>query len=243
MITNKELITTLQRRHALDEKSVIGVKSLSSSMTLKEGLVDATISSDAVDSQQEVLLPKGMIANDFLSHGTVFWNHDYSTPIGKPLSLKATSDGKSVRSTFKFADRPDDATGDMWDHLDWVKSMVAQSVIKGISVGFISLERRLPTKADSKNFGKDVQLIHSKWKLLEYSVTPIPVNTTALINYAKSHQGDKRIIEIAKELSIDLNPPPRKVKSIIHKLEMPIDQLVIKSIEREVLKEMGVLWR
>lgn len=244
-----DLVQTIRQRHQLDDQQEVLVKSLVSELTLKEGIVTARITTDDVDTQNEVLLPKGLMSSYFQKSGTVFWNHNYDIPLGKPIKLKPSPDGHSWMSTFKFADRPEGATGAEWDQLDWVKSLVAQGIVRGVSVGFVPKERRYPTEQDKERFGKNVQSVVSKYLLLEYSLTSVPVNPSALVQWYKAHEDDVLIKHLARENGIDLDralqePPPRpKPKRITVSVpEMRAKDDLVKAVQHDILKRLGIIW-
>src|SRR5690606_12721308 len=63
---------------------------------------------------------------------------------------------------------------------DTLLSLFQQGVLRGFSVGFLPVESRRATRHDHERFGQNVERVHSKWKLLEYSVAPLPANPDAL---------------------------------------------------------------
>ena len=48
----------------------------------------ATITAETLDRDGEVLIPQGMNSVEFEKNPTLFWNHDYSEPIGTTVELK-----------------------------------------------------------------------------------------------------------------------------------------------------------
>src|SRR5258706_12909336 len=140
----------------------------------------AVISADSLDRDAEVLLPHGCDTTEFLKSGsgTIFWNHNYDQPIGKALSVKRRGD--ALVSDFSFAERPDDYEGDDF-FPDYIKALVAQGVVKGVSVGFAPIETRMPTARDQERYGQEVRRVISKWKLYEWSIAPMQSNTDAIV--------------------------------------------------------------
>ncbi len=146
------------------------------SVAAGERAVVARISTASIDRDGEVLLPQGCDASEFLRSPTVFYNHDYDLPIGRCAGLTRHADCLEAKTI--FATRPDGHEG-VWLP-DVVLSLLQQGVINGFSVGFHPLEGRRPTARDRALFGPGVRYVHSKWKLLEYSVAPLPANQDAL---------------------------------------------------------------
>lgn len=143
---------------------------------LEERSVVASISSISVDRDGDVLIPQGCDATDFLKSPTVFFNHDYKLPVGKCIAIKRMPD--HLQATTLFAKKPENHGGDWLP--DTLLSLFQQGVIHGFSVGFTPIESRKPTVKDKQLFGKQVNHVYSKWKLLEYSVAPLPANQDAI---------------------------------------------------------------
>jgi phage head maturation protease len=137
----------------------------------------ARITSGEIDREGEVVQPEGMDASEFLKTSTIFWNHDYDRPIGKATSIKKNSGG--IDSDAQIAARPADYVGEFWP--DFVWAMIAQGLVKGVSIGFDAIDRRLATAGDRGAFGPDCKSVVSKWKLLEWSIAPLQCNTDAVI--------------------------------------------------------------
>ena len=52
------------------------------------GMFKATISTDSVDRDGEVMVPAGMNAKDYEPNPVLLWNHDTSQPVGRAVTLK-----------------------------------------------------------------------------------------------------------------------------------------------------------
>lgn len=137
----------------------------------------ATITTNAIDRDGEVLLPEGMRSKDFESNPVVFWNHNYDMPIGKATDLQKHRDAWSA--TAELAKRPEGHEGEWFP--DTVHALMQQGIIRGVSVGFQPIESRNPSKKDKELFGEGVTNVYSKWNLLEFSVAPLQANQEALV--------------------------------------------------------------
>jgi HK97 family phage prohead protease len=139
----------------------------------------ATISTDSVDRDNEVVLPEGMNSKDFEKNPVVLWNHNPETPIAKAVGLRRKSDRLTAKAV--LASRPEDHEGEWFP--DTVHSLMKQGVVRGVSIGFLPLpgKTRSATKKDRDTFGSEVKRVHAQWKLMEFSVTPTPANQDALI--------------------------------------------------------------
>lgn len=178
VLTQQQAIEAIKHRHG-DADNVI-VKAVAMDVTTDEAdeyKVTATISCDTVDRDGQVLLPSGMISKEFEKSGTIFWLHDYGIPVAKPVGkLRRTE--KSVIASCEFPRRPDGYEGEFFP--DYVRALVKQGVVKGVSVGLIPIEWRPPTPPDLARFGPCREVI-SRWELLEWSFAPVPCNPDALV--------------------------------------------------------------
>ena len=181
----------------------------------------ATITTDAKDRDGEVLLPQGMDPVEFSESPTIFWNHDYDEPIG--IASELNREQHRWTSTASLVGRPPTHVGE-WKP-DTVYWMMKQKVVRGVSVGFQPIESRKPTKKDIEMFGDGISRVYSKWKLLEFSVTPMQSNQQALIQSVKS--GAVTAIQVKSLFNIDLpepspDPPKRRKVYVILSTDAPI---------------------
>lgn len=154
--------------------------------------VDATITTETIDRDGEVLISDGMNAAEYEKNPVVFYNHDYAQPIGKISDLRR-GDGK-IDATIEFAQRPDGFEGAYFP--EFVESLVAQDIVKGISVGFVPMADgvRKASQKDRQDYGDNVRQVYSKWKLLEVSVAPLPANATALVSAVRKGLVDREAV-------------------------------------------------
>ena len=155
-------------------------KTLETTLARKAGpAVEATISTETIDRDGEVIISQGMDSSEFDANPVLFYNHDYAQPIGRVSDLRRGK-GK-IDATFEFAKRPDGFEGPYFP--EFVESLVDQGIVKGISIGFVPLSGgvRKASAKDREDYGDSVRQVYSKWKLLEVSVAPLPANATALV--------------------------------------------------------------
>ena len=138
----------------------------------------AVITTAALDRDGEVVIPQGMDATEYERNPVLFWGHDYNLPVGKCVGL--TRGDRQIVGDFELAARPDGFEGSYFP--EFVASLIAQDVVKGVSIGYVPAEggTRRATVDDRKRYG-DVHTVYSKWKLLEVSVAPLQANPEALI--------------------------------------------------------------
>lgn len=134
----------------------------------------AIISTDSIDRDGEIVLPKGLKKKNYAGNSVVFYNHDYqnSLPIGKSLWVKE-ADGKLLAKTY-ISDKTQFARD--------VFALMQDGVLNAFSIGFISRSSSAPTEKEVKARPewKGAKTIHREWELLEYSVVGIPSNPEAL---------------------------------------------------------------
>lgn len=167
----------------------------------------ATITTDDVDRDAEVLIAQGMDATEFLKVGTIFYNHNYERPIASQIG-DFKRQPHSIRATAKFAPRPGDFEGPWFP--DEIRGLVNAGVVKGVSVGFDEVPggTRSATKADREEFGEGVKRVFSHWKLLEWSIAPLQANPDALIE--ASHKGVIAPDRCKALFGVDVPDLPRK---------------------------------
>lgn len=197
------------------------------------GTFTAIISNNSLDRDGEIMLANGVDYKTFLkTGGTVFFNHDYSMPVGKATRLWKTNG--NIKAEVKMAERPDDYKGDYFP--EYLTSLITQDVIKGISVGFLIKDTRLPSKKDIKDYGKGIKRIITKWELLEFSIAPLQSNTESLITSHKQFNNeafndklfnikieDKETVEeVVEDTDWEIEIAPQKVRDINQEIDIEI---------------------
>ncbi len=132
----------------------------------------AAISTDAIDRDKEVMLPKGVDFGNFNKNPVVLWAHDYSgTPVGKAQWVKQGR--KYIKAKWEWADT---------EKAKEIKQLWDGGFLNAISVGFIISESHEPTPDEIKKNPEwaEVRWVIDKWELLEFSIVPVPANPEAL---------------------------------------------------------------
>jgi HK97 family phage prohead protease len=155
-------------------------KTLGAKFHSTAGGFTATITTAAIDRDNEVVIPQGMNAAEYETNPVLFWNHDYNLPVGKCVKLTRETNG--IVGEFEFAKRPDGFEGQFFP--DFVSALVGQGIVRGVSIGYSAEEggTRRATVDDRKRYGGNVDTVYSKWKLMEVSVAPMQANPAALIS-------------------------------------------------------------
>jgi len=133
--------------------------------------VIATISSDQVDRQGEVVLPSGLVKAQFNKNPIVLCNHQWDTlPIGKCLWIKQQKN--TLIAKYQLADTPD---GNI------ILKLLQEGVLTSHSIYFNALEVTPPTAEEivKRPDWKSCSKVFREWELLEFSVVTLPANTDA----------------------------------------------------------------
>jgi len=214
----------------------------------------AVVSAETLDRDGEVLIPQGCNAKEFLSNPTLFWNHDYTKPVGRCVDLKRV--GSTLVGEFEFAQKPDGYEGEFFPEV--AAALVGQGVVNAVSVGYVpeigGVRTALPP--DKKRYGERCHTIYNRWKLLEISLAPLQSNPDALITavkkgfcserMAKSLFGDIQGSEDRKiRMTIKTAAPRTKMQIILparstDQMEEPI---ILKNLVRaEMARAEGKFW-
>lgn len=133
--------------------------------------VVSAISSDAVDRDDEVVLPSGMRRR---SHAgmTVFFNHDTAQPVGSCQWAKAS--GNKLLAKTRFTDKTQLGND--------VFNLVQDNVLRSYSIGFRFFDASPPTPEEVQRRPDWAQArrIYRDWELMEYSVVGVPANPDAV---------------------------------------------------------------
>jgi HK97 family phage prohead protease len=183
----------------------------------------ACISTTAVDRQNEVVLPTGMLRKNHAGM-TVFYNHDTSRPIGVTLWIKP-HDGK-ILAKFRCTDKTPFARD--------IFALAQDGVLRTYSIGFRPLESSPPTAAEIRQHPEwaDAVRVHRSWELLEFSLVGVPANPEALMLAIS-----KGISPPAREAMEAILPPPapahdfRWLTAIAHRLRpTPLEAAVDRAV-------------
>jgi phage head maturation protease len=211
----------------------------------------ATITTDTVDMDGEVMVPEGMDATDFEKRRTIFWNHDYARPVAKALGKLKREDGR-ILSKFRFAERPAAAQGEWFP--DTVRALVDQGVIRGVSIGFRPMEQRPPTKEDRRKYGEDCRLVRSRWKLGEWSIAPYQCNPDAVVDAIAKGVVSKAVAEATLAIKlpampapkVELPPEPKRVRLLVMVADGPSTTTgshdFSRAVTKSVAKALGLLY-
>jgi HK97 family phage major capsid protein/HK97 family phage prohead protease len=104
----------------------------------------------------------------------LLWQHDSKQPIGTVTAAKATKNGIEITAQIASTDIP----GQLKDRLDMAWQSIALGLVRGLSIGFQSLEESYDKVTGGFHF--------LEWLWLELSAVTIPANQDASIQTIKS---------------------------------------------------------
>lgn len=164
------------------------------------------VSTDALDREGDVILPKGVDLSWFRMNPVVLANHNWEDPmavVGKALWIKAQDRG--ILAKTKYADKPADWSGPWLP--DALLAMAQQGILKGKSIGFLPTSIRNPTaeELDRNPAWKNARGVIDAAILLEYSVVGIPCNAEALTLAVSKGIADAALL---KKLGVELPAAP-----------------------------------
>lgn len=123
------------------------------------------------DSYGDVVEPKGA---EFKLPIPFLYQHDSSQPIGHVTSAKVTRDGIDVKVKLVKTNEP----GALKDRLDEAWQSIKLGLVRGLSIGFRSVEHAYIEGTYGIHF--------MKWVWVELSAVTIPANSDASITAIKS---------------------------------------------------------
>lgn len=173
----------------------------------------ATITTSAIDRDNEVVLPKGGNYEDFLKNPVILFGHNYNAmPVARALWVKA----QGGRIVAKGVPAPTQIGSEVYE-------LIKGGFLNAVSIGFKPIDDEFgpPTTKELEKHPdwSGVKTVYRKWKLLEFSVVPVPSNPDALIEAVgkglavpdqikeqlekhKSKKTQPRIISIPKTVKI-----------------------------------------
>jgi len=147
--------------------SVLDIKSVDDEKREITGIA----TTPTTDRYGDVVEPKGA---EFKLPLPFLWQHDASQPIGHVTKAKATKEGIDVTMRLVKTDEP----GTLKDRLDEAWQSIKLGLVRGLSIGFRSIEHTYIEGTHGIHF--------LKWDWLELSAVTIPANAEATITAIRS---------------------------------------------------------
>jgi hypothetical protein len=133
------------------------------------GIANANI----VDRMEERLEPRGCDIISYMKNPQLLAHHSYYHPIGQVVELDIQEDGVKFQAWIG-----DPSVAELTPMQKEIRSLVAQRILKTVSVGFI------PKKVKAPVFGSNGELeepcVIEDWEMLELSIVAVPCNQASL---------------------------------------------------------------
>jgi HK97 family phage major capsid protein/HK97 family phage prohead protease len=139
------------------------------------------------DRMGDIVEPDG---GEFKLPLPLLWQHDSRQPIGHVVNAKVSKDGIFVRAKFAKINEP----GRLKDRLDEAWQSIKSGLVRGLSIGFRSLE--------DTNIKETFGVRFLRWELMELSTVTIAANASASITAIKSVDQSLRAALGAKQKSV-----------------------------------------
>ena len=140
--------------------------------------IDGMANANVEDRMNEIVNPQGCDVRSYVRNPILLSDHMYhsSYAIGIVEELRIESDG--VHFTAYIGDP---TLGQLTDKQKEIRSLVAQKILKTVSIGFIPKEIIVPEWDDET--GKMISPAKiEKWEMLELSIVPVPANQDSLFD-------------------------------------------------------------
>jgi HK97 family phage prohead protease len=145
------------------------------SIDREKRIISAIISTDSVDRDKDIVVPKGGRFDSYLKNPVVLWAHDSGAlPIGKVETLEVGE--HHVGATIQFAET---------QLAKEVFSLYADGFLNAWSIGFIAPFAKREVRVDEQT-GHVIGYKINEWEMLELSACPVPANPEALARAMKS---------------------------------------------------------
>lgn len=165
------LITAAQFRKQQDPNAEVVKTHAFEVVKAEDGTLVLTISSGAVDRDNDTVNPTGGDVSNFLKNPVVLWMHDrYLPPVAKSARLWLEEG--------RWKSQPEFTPKDMNPFGFMIGEMTRGGFINTSSIGFRPKTWKHNTERDGYDF--------ETWELFEYSLTTIPSNVEAAVQRSKA---------------------------------------------------------
>lgn len=172
----------------MDIKTLVINNSVVKSEEKAPGVITFVLSTNDVDRDSEVLLPKGINVKEFKKNPILLWNHDaYNRPaIGKLLMDTMEITEEKVSSDVQF---------------DIENDSYANMIYNKYKSGFLNSGsvRFQPTQTGDPIYTEQRGVTFEKWNLIEFSAVNIPANTNANA-IQREYESDKELYKDSPEM-------------------------------------------
>jgi len=131
------------------------------SVDAEQRVITGIATSASTDRMGDIVEPEGA---EFELPIPLLWQHDSKSPIGKVTQARQTKAGIEITAQIAKTDTP----GLLKDRLDLAWQSITMGLVRGLSIGFKSLEESYDKVTGGFHF--------LKWLWLELSAVTIPAN-------------------------------------------------------------------
>lgn len=163
--------------------SLLDIKSIDVQSRIIEGIA----STPEVDRMGDVVESSGA---QFQLPIPLLWQHDSRQPIGEVFAAKVTAEGITIRAKLAQIEEP----GKLKDRLDEAWQSITNKLVRGLSIGFQSIE--------SANIDGTYGVRFLKWLWLELSAVTIPANGDATITAIKAIDATHRAATGSRQVTL-----------------------------------------
>lgn len=194
------------------------------------GIANANI----VDRMQERLDPRGLDVTDYLKNAQLLAHHSYFHPVGQVEELDIQEDGIHFRGWVG-----DPAKGELTPMQKEIRSLVAQRILKTVSVGFIPRKVRAPLFDDNGNMTEPCVI--ESWELLELSIVAVPCNQDSVFEI-RSYTNKKEFgkLEAEQNSKQSLNDSTKESLENAAQQGMVVQTLILA--KADFSKEEAIAW-
>lgn len=144
------------------------------------------ITTDSVDRDREVVLPRSLNFDQFRKNPVVPYSHDYSKPpVGRCqwVTMTTTAEGEGWKAKTRYTPRPVSHPEAAEWFPDTIWQFVREGDMRGKSIGFIPRNLRTPTSSEilARPDWKNAARLIDGATVLEYSPCTLQANPDALV--------------------------------------------------------------
>jgi HK97 family phage prohead protease len=146
-----------------------------------------------VDRYGEVCSPVGCDTRNFMLNPVLLYNHSYGCPIGRVTMIQPEDDGVHFEAVIG-----DPSKAPLTQAQQEVRSLVAQGILKAVSIGFIPNKIKQPVFSTNGELSEPAVI--EQWELLELSVVAVPCNPESIFDLKNMGLNPQLLIDLAKKL-------------------------------------------
>jgi phage head maturation protease len=146
-----------------------------------------------IDRYEEVLNPVGCDSRNFMLNPVLLAHHSYYCPIGQVTMVQPEDDGVHFEAWIG-----DPTKAPLTEMQQEMRSLVAQGILKTVSVGFI------PRRIKQAVYGKQGEIVDpamiEEWELLELSVVAVPCNPESVFDMKHLGPSARLFVDLAQRM-------------------------------------------